>query len=161
MFKSCCVSTNRRAKSCSASISTCVPVDDRTNSYGLLSPSFLHFTVARCANALHSVGFDGSRVWAMERAQRALCKRYNLVNMSRRSLSYETRLAKYSRRGYAGAITMFRYKQNNDIVSFLCQSLYPISTHRESIRIRSSNNKTGQTTMHYMLHKCVPNKQIR
>jgi hypothetical protein len=40
----------------------------------------------------------------MERAQRALSKRYNLLNVTRRSLSYETRLAKYSRRGYAVAV---------------------------------------------------------
>ena len=62
--------------------------------------------LTRFRAALRVVGFDGNRVWAMERAQRALCKRYNLVNMSRRSLSYETRLAKYSRRGYAGERTV-------------------------------------------------------
>ena len=34
----------------------------------------------------------------MDRSVRAVSKGYNLVNMSRRSLSYETRLRKYSKR---------------------------------------------------------------
>lgn len=40
----------------------------------------------------------------MERMQRALAKRYNLVNMTRRSLTFEQRLQKYSRRGFAVAV---------------------------------------------------------
>lgn len=50
------------------------------------------------------VGFDGTTVWALPRAKRAICKRYNLVDMSRRSLSYEARLYKYSKRGFAVAV---------------------------------------------------------
>ncbi|CAN0459671.1 unnamed protein product, partial [Ectocarpus sp. 12 AP-2014] len=46
-----------------------------------------------------SVGFDGHTVWATNRAARAICKRYNLVDVSRRSPSYESRLFKYGKRG--------------------------------------------------------------
>lgn len=49
-------------------------------------------------------GYDGNTVWAMERGRRALTKRYNLVNPSRRSLTYESRLFKYSKRGFAVAV---------------------------------------------------------
>jgi hypothetical protein len=51
-----------------------------------------------------SVGYDGTDVWAMERFRRAMSKRYNLVDHTRRSLSYESRLAKYSQRGFAVAV---------------------------------------------------------
>lgn len=47
------------------------------------------------------VGYDGSKVLALKRARRAINRRYNLVDLSRRSLTYETRLFKYSKRGYA------------------------------------------------------------
>ncbi|CAM9531104.1 unnamed protein product [Ectocarpus sp. 12 AP-2014] len=48
-----------------------------------------------------SVGFDGHTVWATNRAARAICKRYNLVDVSRRSPSYESRLFKYGKRGHS------------------------------------------------------------
>lgn len=63
------------------------------------------------------VGFDGKDIWCQERFKRALTKRYNLVNTrynrlpakvinfnSRRSLTYESRLFKYSKRGFAVAV---------------------------------------------------------
>lgn len=50
------------------------------------------------------VCYDGSAVWALPRAKRAICKRFNLVDMSRRSLTYETRLYKYAKRGFAVAV---------------------------------------------------------
>ncbi|CAM9416812.1 unnamed protein product [Ectocarpus sp. 6 AP-2014] len=37
-----------------------------------------------------SVGFDGHTVWATNRAARAICKRYNLADVSRRSPSHRT-----------------------------------------------------------------------
>ncbi|CAM9988820.1 unnamed protein product, partial [Sphacelaria rigidula] len=46
-----------------------------------------------------SVGFDGHTVWATNRAARAICKQYNVVDLSRRSPSYEHRLFKYGKRG--------------------------------------------------------------
>eukprot|EP01121_Diplochlamys_sp_Union-15-3_P004173 TRINITY_DN1416_c0_g1_i7.p1 TRINITY_DN1416_c0_g1~~TRINITY_DN1416_c0_g1_i7.p1 ORF type:complete len:801 (+),score=218.27 TRINITY_DN1416_c0_g1_i7:736-3138(+) len=51
-----------------------------------------------------TVGYDGENVWMMERGRRALTKGYNLVNMSRRSLTYEQRLFKYSKRGFCVAV---------------------------------------------------------
>jgi len=50
------------------------------------------------------VGFDGTDVWCQERFKRALTKRYNLINTSRRSLTYESRLFKYSKRGFCIAV---------------------------------------------------------
>jgi len=46
------------------------------------------------------VGFDGQNVYALPRAVRALNARYNLVDLSRRSTTYELRLFKYSKRGF-------------------------------------------------------------
>lgn len=42
-----------------------------------------------------SVGFDGSKVYAIPRSRRAINYHMNLTDMSRRSLTYETRLFKY------------------------------------------------------------------
>ncbi|KAI0325229.1 ankyrin [Cubamyces sp. BRFM 1775] len=44
--------------------------------------------------------FDGQRVWANPRAIVAMMRQCNTVDMSRRSPSYEVRLAKYSARGF-------------------------------------------------------------
>lgn len=55
-----------------------------------------------------SVGYDGKNVYALERACRAITRGFNLVDMSRRSLTYEQRLFKYSKRGFAVAIPGFK-----------------------------------------------------
>jgi hypothetical protein len=47
-----------------------------------------------------SVGYDGQNVWVLPRAQNALVRQQNTVDMTRRSPSYEMRLAKYSERGF-------------------------------------------------------------
>jgi len=57
------------------------------------------FDIDSCA-----VGFDGVRVYAHPRAARALKYQFNLVDMSRRSPTYEQRLFKYSRRGFCVAV---------------------------------------------------------
>ncbi|KAH3745603.1 ankyrin repeat protein [Pelomyxa schiedti] len=69
-----------------------------------MSPAevLLGFDIDSC-----SVCYDGRNVWAIPRAIRALTKRYNLVDMSRRSLTYEVRLYKYSKRGFAVAVPNF------------------------------------------------------
>ena len=46
------------------------------------------------------VGYDGSRAWALPRAVRALNLRANVTDVTRRSLSYEMRLVKYTKRGF-------------------------------------------------------------
>lgn len=60
------------------------------------------FDIDACA-----VGYDGKNAYALERACRAITRGYNLVDMSRRSLTYESRLYKYSKRGFAVAIPGF------------------------------------------------------
>ncbi|KAJ3107812.1 Protein mono-ADP-ribosyltransferase parp4 [Phlyctochytrium planicorne] len=49
-------------------------------------------------------GFDGHNVYALPRAIRAVTRRYSLVDMTRRSASYEYRLFKYSKGHFAVAI---------------------------------------------------------
>ncbi|KAJ6236128.1 ankyrin repeat-containing protein [Anaeramoeba flamelloides] len=48
-----------------------------------------------------SVGYDGERVWVTPRAHRAIIKMQNGIDMSRRSPTYEKRLAKYAARGFS------------------------------------------------------------
>lgn len=56
------------------------------------------------------IAFDGSRVWALPRSQRALNYGFNLVDPSRRSPTYEMRLYKYSVRGFSVAVPAFDAK---------------------------------------------------
>jgi hypothetical protein len=51
-----------------------------------------------------SVGFDGTHVYAIPRSRRALNYSVNIVDMSRRSYTYETRLIKYAQRKFAIAV---------------------------------------------------------
>ncbi|KAJ3047915.1 hypothetical protein HK097_011042 [Rhizophlyctis rosea] len=46
------------------------------------------------------VGFDGKHVWATRRAHLAIIAQANTIDMTRRSPSYEMRLAKYADRGF-------------------------------------------------------------
>eukprot|EP00698_Gefionella_okellyi_P019500 TRINITY_DN5980_c0_g3_i1.p1 TRINITY_DN5980_c0_g3~~TRINITY_DN5980_c0_g3_i1.p1 ORF type:complete len:740 (+),score=131.52 TRINITY_DN5980_c0_g3_i1:952-3171(+) len=48
--------------------------------------------------------YDGHDVKMVPRAWHALTHQYNLIDLGRRSLTYETRLLKYSKRGYAVAV---------------------------------------------------------
>eukprot|EP00668_Euglena_longa_P044091 GGOE01058684.1.p1 GENE.GGOE01058684.1~~GGOE01058684.1.p1 ORF type:complete len:1789 (-),score=486.60 GGOE01058684.1:265-5601(-) len=48
-----------------------------------------------------SVGYDGTTVWMTPRCHHALVAQANTVDMSRRSPTYETRLAKYASRGFS------------------------------------------------------------
>jgi hypothetical protein len=50
------------------------------------------------------VGYDGTDVWALPRAVRAIERSCNLVDPGRQSASYEHRLAKYGKRGFAVAV---------------------------------------------------------
>ena len=49
------------------------------------------------------------RIQLIYRAKRAINKRYNLVDVSRRSLTYEKRLYKYSKRGFSVAVPGLDY----------------------------------------------------
>ncbi|KYQ89839.1 hypothetical protein DLAC_09816 [Tieghemostelium lacteum] len=54
-----------------------------------------------------SIGFDGQRVSAIPRARDAIVNGINIVDMSRRSTTYETRLFKYAKRGFAVKVPGF------------------------------------------------------
>eukprot|EP01119_Soliformovum_irregulare_P006221 TRINITY_DN1802_c1_g1_i1.p2 TRINITY_DN1802_c1_g1~~TRINITY_DN1802_c1_g1_i1.p2 ORF type:complete len:471 (-),score=181.89 TRINITY_DN1802_c1_g1_i1:54-1466(-) len=69
------------------------------------------FDIDSCA-----IGFDGKNVWAAPRAVRAITKRYNLVNLTRRSPTYEYRLFKYSKRGFGVMIPRLDGTRINPIV---------------------------------------------
>lgn len=56
------------------------------------------------------LGYDGTNIWATERACYALNHGYNLVNFDRLSPSYEYRLAKYGTRGISVKIPNFDLK---------------------------------------------------
>lgn len=66
-----------------------------------LSPAeiLMGFDVDCCA-----VGYDGKNVWTLPRTHRSLITRINRVDLSRRSPSYEMRLAKYASRGFQVAV---------------------------------------------------------
>jgi hypothetical protein len=75
-----------------------------------------------------TVGYDGNNVYCMERFKRALTKRYNLVNISRRSLTYEQRLYKYSRRGFAVAVpNLDKSRVNANIFTKQVKELFGLS----------------------------------
>ena len=67
-----------------------------TRLYKSPSEVLLGFDVDSCC-----VGFDGERVLCAPRTVRAFNTRCNIVDMSRRSLSYESRLFKYAKREFA------------------------------------------------------------
>jgi ankyrin repeat protein len=54
------------------------------------------------------VGFDGNTVWALPRAQRALTKRYNLVDLALGHTTYEVNLYRWAKRGFAVAVPGFQ-----------------------------------------------------
>mmetsp|Transcript_11094 Transcript_11094/g.16738 ORF Transcript_11094/g.16738 Transcript_11094/m.16738 type:complete len:725 (-) Transcript_11094:141-2315(-) len=70
-----------------------------------------------------TAGYDGSRVWCLPRCRRALTKRYNLVDLTRRSLTYEIRLFKYSKRGFRVLVPGYR---PNEIDSGLYNDSRPL-----------------------------------
>ena len=56
----------------------------------------LGFDIDCCA-----IAYNGTSVLSLPRTIRSLRYRTNIVNMSRRSTTYETRLLKYAQRGFA------------------------------------------------------------
>eukprot|EP00698_Gefionella_okellyi_P025514 TRINITY_DN9375_c0_g1_i8.p1 TRINITY_DN9375_c0_g1~~TRINITY_DN9375_c0_g1_i8.p1 ORF type:complete len:1171 (-),score=273.51 TRINITY_DN9375_c0_g1_i8:27-3338(-) len=64
--------------------------------YQNMQEVIMGFDIDCCA-----VCYDGKDVYALPRARRAINKQYNVFDASRRSLTYEQRLFKYSQRGFA------------------------------------------------------------
>jgi len=102
-----------------------------------------------------TVGFDGKNIYCMERFKRALTKGYNLVNISRRSLTYEQRLYKYSRRGFAVAVpNLDKSRVNPEIFTKRIKELYGLSKlllydHLSQLQLnrsRSAGNGGGKNT---------------
>ena len=56
-----------------------------------------------------SFAYDGSTVWGTARSLRAAATRCNVVDLQRRSMTYESRLLKYATRGFAIAIETSLY----------------------------------------------------
>jgi len=61
--------------------------------------------------------FDGQHVFALDRCIRAISSRVNLIDLNLRSWSYETRLIKYARRGFAIGAPGFQ-RERADVGSF-------------------------------------------
>ena len=85
-----------------------------TRLYKSPSEVLLGFDVDSCC-----VGFDGERVLCAPRTVRAFNTRCNFVDMSRRSLSYESRLFKYAKRNFACIIPDIERSEINPNVSDL------------------------------------------
>ena len=62
--------------------------------------------------------YDGNRVWASPRAIISMMRQSNTVDVTRRSPSYEVRLAKYSSRGFEVHIPSLK---RNEIDPTVCQ----------------------------------------
>lgn len=93
-----------------------------------------------------TVGFDGTNVYCMERFKRALTKRYNLVNKSRRSLTYEQRLYKYSRRGFAVAVpNLDKSRVNPDIFKRRLPELFGLSKLLKYDNLAQDNIRTARS----------------
>ncbi len=69
------------------------------------------FDVDSCA-----VGTDGKRVWMSCRAHNALVSQCNVVDLSRRSPSYESRLAKYAKRGFEVGVPELRRERIDPMI---------------------------------------------
>ena len=97
------------------------------------------FDVDCCA-----VGFDGKNVWASPRAHHALTYQLNTVDMTRRSPSYEMRLAKYCTRGFGVLLPGLEeeridpsiYEKRFDQVQGLAKLLLLIKLDKPSFRHR-------------------------
>lgn len=60
-----------------------------------------------------AVGYDGCTVWAAPRAVKAFNTQCNIIDLTRRSYTYETRLLKYSLRGFAVGVPNFERARVN------------------------------------------------
>lgn len=60
---------------------------------------------------------DGKRVLALDRGMRSLQYRYNLVDLTRQSTTYESRLVKYAERGFAIAVPQLDFEAEIKLLS--------------------------------------------
>lgn len=74
-----------------------------------VSEILMSFDVDSCA-----FGYDGDKVWCSDRSYNAITKAINVVKIDKRSQSYEYRLAKYGKRGYAVYVPGFTEDNLNE-----------------------------------------------
>ena len=74
-----------------------------------ISEILMSFDVDSCA-----FGYDGDKVWCTPRSQYAITRAVNTINIGKRSQSYEYRLAKYGKRGYAVYVPSFTETNLNE-----------------------------------------------
>lgn len=84
------------------------------------------------------VGFDGQNVYGLPRAIRALTRRENVIDPNRQSRSYECRLAKYAKRGFAVSIPSFR--RNNVDFSLYSKPLSELQGLAVLLRLEMLDN---------------------
>lgn len=101
------------------------------------------FDVDSCA-----VGYDGSKVWISQRCHLALINQSNPVNLTRRSLTYEMRLAKYAQRGFEVPVpelvrarldpTLFERQWHK--VRIINTSIYSCPSRTFTLQLQTSGN---------------------
>lgn len=90
------------------------------------------------------VGYDGHRVVALPRAVRALRYRYNLVDPSRQSTTYEARLVKYAQRGFRIAVEHFNFEAEIKLLVPKLERLIVLPLRESSLLL----TKTGTIMLH-------------
>lgn len=85
-------------------VSICLKRGDDGEGHLFLSSPLSALRLSKHIAASRTRRYDGSRVFALPRAKRALTKHMNVVDLGRMSQTYEVRLAKYAKRGFAVAI---------------------------------------------------------
>lgn len=74
-----------------------------------MSEVLLSFDIDSCA-----FGYDGNNVWCSNRSHYAITHCVNTVNINKKSSSYEYRLSKYGKRGYAVSVPNFTEENLNE-----------------------------------------------
>lgn len=116
------------------------PVQIILRQYQTPAEVLLGFDIDSC-----TVGYDGNDVYAMDRFKRSMTKFYNLVNLYRRSTIYESRLFKYSLRGFAVIVP---YLRMNDV-------------RKDLFNNQTAKTMTGLGKLLYYNHTLKSNKDRR
>ncbi|WIA21881.1 hypothetical protein OEZ85_004256 [Tetradesmus obliquus] len=105
--------------------------------YSCPAEVLMGFDIDSCCGA-----YDGSRVYVTPRARRALNRRQNLADPGRLSPSYESRLAKYARRGFRVAVPGFPGRCSIDSSIYL-QPFKELQGLARLLRLEASSKAKG------------------